>query len=190
MSEHTNEPLEAEELMPNLNADDNVAGTNVMNDEITTEDNLAKLQGEVDEWKDKYTRLFAEFDNFKKRSFKEKMELIQTGGKDVIMAMLDVLDDANRAEKQMETATDMQALKEGMMLVINKLKHSLQTKGLKPFDSIGEMFDVEKHEAVTEIPAPNPDMQGKVLDELNKGYTLNDKLIRHAKVVVGKTDNE
>lgn len=190
MSENTNESLNEEVNMPNLNTDDNVAGTNVMNDEMTTEDTVSKIQAEADEWKDKYMRLFAEFDNFKKRSFKEKMEVIQTGGKDVIMSMLDVLDDANRAEKQIATATDLNALKEGMLLVINKLKSSLQSKGLKAFDSIGDVFDVEKHEAVTEIPAPTPDMQGKVIDELNKGYTLNDKLIRHAKVVVGKTEGE
>jgi molecular chaperone GrpE len=138
------------------------------------------------EWKDKYMRLFAEFDNYKKRSFKEKMEVIQTGGKDVMMPLLDVMDDMSRAEKQLETASDIEAVKEGMMLVFNKLKHALQSKGLKAFDSIGEVFDVEKHEAVTEIPASSPEMEGKVMDELQKGYTLNDKLIRHAKVVVGK----
>ena len=117
------------------------------------------------------------------------MEVIQTGGKDVMMVMLDVLDDSARAEKQMETATDIEAVKEGMKLVFNKLKNSLQQKGLKAFDSIGHEFDVEKHEAVTEIPAPTPDMEGKVIDELHKGYLLNDKLIRHAKVVVGKSPN-
>ncbi|HOZ51785.1 MAG TPA: nucleotide exchange factor GrpE [Chitinophagaceae bacterium] len=189
MSETVKETIQEEELMPNLNTDDNVAGTNNMNDEMTNEDELSKSQAETAEWKDKYLRLFAEFDNYKKRSFKEKMEVIQTGGKDVIMGMLDVLDDSARAEKQMETATDIEAVKEGMQLVFNKLKTSLQQKGLKPFDSIGEVFDVEKHEAVTEIPAPTPDMEGKVIDELHKGYLLNDKLIRHAKVVVGKSSN-
>ncbi|GBL34822.1 protein GrpE [Filimonas sp.] len=189
MSETVKETLNEEEIMPNLNADENVAGTTHMNDEMTSEDDLSKALGEAAEWKDKYMRLFAEFDNFKKRSFKEKMEVIQTGGKDVMMGMLDVLDDTIRAEKQMETATDIQAVKEGMNLVFNKLKHVLQQKGLKAFDSIGEEFDVEKHEAVTEIPAPSTDMEGKVIDELHKGYLLNDKLIRHAKVVVGKTPN-
>ena len=103
--------------------------------------------------------------------------------------MLDVVDDMGRAEKQMDTATDIEAVKEGMKLVFNKLKTTLQQKGLKSFDSIGQEFDVEKHEAVTEIPAPTTDMEGKVIDELNKGYYLNDKLIRHAKVVVGKAPN-
>jgi len=189
MSETAKGNISEEELMSNLNTDDNVAGTNHMNDEMTNEDDLSKAMAEAADWKDRYTRLFAEFDNYKKRSFKEKMEVIQTGGKDVIMSMLDVLDDTIRAEKQMETATDIEAVKEGLKLVFNKLKYALQQKGLKAFDSIGEEFDVEKHEAVTEIPAPTPDMEGKVIDELHKGYLLNDKLIRHAKVVVGKTPN-
>lgn len=186
MSERAKEPLEVEEPMPNLNADDNVAGTTHLNDAITNEDELSQARSETAEWKDKYMRLFAEFDNFKKRSFKEKMEVIQTGGKDVIVSMLEVLDDAGRAEKQIEHAADIHAVKEGLQLVFNKLRASLQQKGLKSFDSIGEVFDVEKHEAVTEIPATDPSMEGKVIDELQKGYLLNDKLIRHAKVVVGK----
>ncbi len=189
MAETIKETINEEELVPNLNSDDNVAGTLHLSEEMTNEDELGKAQSEAAEWKDKYMRLFAEFDNFKKRSFKEKMEVIQTGGKDVMMSMLDVLDDSIRAEKQMETATDIQAVKEGMNLVFNKLKNALQQKGLKAFDSIGHEFDVEKHEAVTEIPAPTAAMEGKVIDELHKGYVLNDKLIRHAKVVVGKAPN-
>jgi molecular chaperone GrpE len=154
----------------------------VMND-------IDKLELEVAEWKDKYMRLFAEFDNYKKRSFKEKMEVIQTAGKDLMLNLLEVLDDSDRAEKQMETATDVESVKNGIKLIINKLNNTLSSKGLKPFDSIGEVFDVEKHEAITEIPAPTPDMIGKVIDQVVKGYTLNDKLIRHAKVVVGKGEN-
>jgi|LakMenEpi03Aug12_release.lakeMendotaPanAssembly.Ray.scaffolds.fasta_scaffold25786_7 molecular chaperone GrpE len=157
-----------------------------LSDSTLNNESSNSLEVELAEWKDKYMRLFAEFDNYKKRSFKEKMEVIQTGGKDVMMPLLDVMDDMSRAEKQLETASDIEAVKEGMMLVFNKLKHALQSKGLKAFDSIGEVFDVEKHEAVTEIPASSPEMEGKVMDELQKGYTLNDKLIRHAKVVVGK----
>jgi molecular chaperone GrpE len=103
--------------------------------------------------------------------------------------LLEVLDDSDRAEKQMETATDVESVKNGIKLIINKLNNTLSSKGLKPFDSIGEVFDVEKHEAITEIPAPTPDMIGKVIDQVVKGYTLNDKLIRHAKVVVGKGEN-
>ena len=189
MAETIKETINEEEEVSNLNSNDNVADATNLNEEMANEDELGKSMAETAEWKDKYLRLFAEFDNFKKRSFKEKMEVIQTGGKDVIMSMLDVVDDMGRAEKQMDTATDIEAVKEGMKLVFNKLKSTLQQKGLKSFDSIGQEFDVEKHEAVTEIPAPRTDMEGKVIDELNKGYFLNDKLIRHAKVVVGKAPN-
>ncbi len=154
------------------------------NDEMSTADEKNSLQNELDEWRDKYTRLVAEFDNFKKRTYKEKSELILTGGKEVILAMLEVLDDSERAEKQMESATDLQAVKEGSLLVFNKLRHNLTQKGVKAIECKGMDFDVEKHEAVTEISMPG--MEGKVVDELEKGYLLNDKLIRHAKVVVGK----
>jgi molecular chaperone GrpE len=189
MAETIKETINEEEAVSNLNSDDNVADAMNPNEEMSNEDELGKSMAETAEWKDKYLRLFAEFDNYKKRSFKEKMEVIQTGGKDVIVSMLDVLDDMGRAEKQMETATDIEAVKEGMKLVFNKLKSTLQHKGLKSFDSIGQEFDVEKHEALTEIPSPTPELEGKVVDELTKGYYLNDKLIRHAKVVVGKAPN-
>lgn len=171
---------------------ENVVVNETINSEEITEtqmNDIDKLELEVAEWKDKYMRLFAEFDNYKKRSFKEKMDVIQTAGKDLMINLLDVVDDSERAEKQMETATDIEAVKSGIQLIINKLNNTLSSKGLKSFDSIGEVFDVEKHEAITEIPAPTPDMIGKVIDQVVKGYTLNDKLIRHAKVVVGKGEN-
>ncbi len=187
MSENEKEPIVEQEVPLDINADENVAGTSHLNDEMTNEDEATKLQAEIGEWKDKYMRLLAEFDNFKKRSYKEKADLIQTAGKEVIMCMVEVLDDSERAEKQMETATDITAIKEGTQLVFNKLRNTLQQKGLKAFESKGEEFDVEKHEAVTEIPAIG--MEGKVVDELEKGYTLNEKLIRHAKVVVGKSSD-
>jgi molecular chaperone GrpE len=178
------EPAEA--IFNQAGENENVTEETQTGENMTEETELQKWQQEVASWKDKYVRLVAEFDNYKKRSFKEKMETIQTAGKDVMMSLLDVIDDSERAEKQMATATDINALKEGMQLVFNKLKNTLHQKGLKSFDSIGEAFDVEKHEAVTEIPAPSKKMEGKVIDELQKGYLLNDKLIRHAKVVIGK----
>jgi molecular chaperone GrpE len=192
MSDNTSEIIENtanEELQPELSdtqANDNMTEEVGSSENLSEESELEKWQQQVAEWKDKYIRLVAEFDNYEKRSFKEKMETIQTAGKDVMMSLLDVLDDSERAEKQMATASDIQAIKEGMQLVFNKLKHTLNQKGLKSFESIGEPFDVEKHEAVTEIPAPSKKQEGKVLDELQKGYLLNDKLIRHAKVVIGK----
>ena len=150
------------------------------------ENGVEKLQSELNEQKDKYIRLFAEFDNFKRRNAKERMELIQTAGKDVIFALLDVLDDCDRAEKQMQTSEDLQQIKEGIQLVFGKLRNTLQARGLKAMESIETDFDVEKHEAITEIPAPQPNLVDKVVDEVQKGYYLNDKIIRFAKVVVGK----
>jgi molecular chaperone GrpE len=147
---------------------------------------IEKLQKELEEQKDKYLRLFAEFDNFKRRSAKERIELSQTAGKEVIKDLLDVVDDSERAEKQIQASADLAQIKEGVQLVFNKLRNVLQSKGLKAMESLHTDFDVEKHEAITEIPAPTEALKGKVLDEVQKGYYLNDKIIRFAKVVVGK----
>ncbi len=147
---------------------------------------LEKSKQEAAEWKDKYIRLVAEFDNFRKRSAKERLELVQTAGKDVIVSLLDVLDDCDRAQKQLETSKDIDAIKEGVLLVFNKLRNTVQAKGVKPMDTLQQPFNPDIHEAITEIPAPNDALKGKVLDELQKGYYLNDKIIRFAKVVVGK----
>jgi molecular chaperone GrpE len=169
-----------------INADENMPGTSHLNDQMEEESEAERLKGELQEQKDKYLRLVAEFDNFKRRNAKERIELIQTAGKEVISSMLDVLDDCDRAEKQLQTTQDVTQIKEGIQLVFNKLRSTLQGKGLKPMDSVNTEFDTEKHEAITEIPAPTKELQGKVVDEVTKGYYLNDKIIRHAKVVVGK----
>ena len=145
-----------------------------------------KLQKEIDEQKDKYIRLFAEFDNYKRRSAKERIELIQTAGREVITSLLDVLDDCDRAEKQLQKSEDIEQIKEGVQLVFGKLRNTLLSKGVKAMESIGTDFDVEKHEAITEIPAPTEALKDKIVDEVTKGYYLNDKLIRFAKVVLGK----
>ncbi|HUQ67247.1 MAG TPA: nucleotide exchange factor GrpE [Flavitalea sp.] len=150
------------------------------------ENETENLKNQVAELKDKYLRLVADFDNFRKRSAKERLELIQTASKDLITSLLTVLDDSERAEKQMLVTQDIEAIKEGEKLVFNKLRNTLQSKGLKPMETIGNDFNPEFHEAITEIPAPNETMKGKVLDEVEKGYYLNDKIIRFAKVVVGK----
>ena len=138
------------------------------------------------EQKNKYIRLYAEFDNFRRRTAKEKLDLIQTAGKDVISSLLDILDDCDRAEKQMQQTDDAEQLKEGALLIFNKLRNTLQARGLKAMVSLEKDFDVELHEAITEIPAPDPSLKGKVIDEVQKGYYLNDKIIRFAKVVIGK----
>jgi molecular chaperone GrpE len=150
-------------------------------------DPTESLSRELDIQKDKYLRLVAEFDNFKRRGAKERMELIQTAGKEVITSLLDVLDDCDRAEKQLnEEGFNDEQVKTGVMLVFNKLRSTLQAKGLKPMESINTEFDVHKHEAIAEVPVPDEDKKGKVIDEIVKGYYLNEKLIRFAKVIVGK----
>ncbi len=150
------------------------------------EKELEKLTKEVELYKDKYVRLFAEFDNYKRRNAKEKIELIQTAGKEVITSLLDVLDDCDRAEKQISNSNDIDHLKQGIQLVFNKLRNTLHAKGLKAMESLDSEFDVEKHESITDIEVPEKSKKGKVVDEVVKGYYLNDKLIRFAKVVVGK----
>lgn len=167
--------------------DVNQAGAQVETENVHAEEAaLDKKQQELNEMRDKYLRLVAEFDNFKKRNAKERIELMQTANKEVILAMLDVLDDADRAGKQLETAQDINIIKDGVTLVFNKLRSTLQSKGLKAMESMHTEFNADLHEAITEIPSPTEDLKGKVLDELQKGYYLNDKLIRHARVVVGK----
>ena len=150
--------------------------------QISDED---KLKTEATEWQNKYLRLYAEFDNFKRRTSKERLELLQIAGKDVISDLLPVLDDFESAQKSIETATDVVAVKEGVTLVQHKLKSILNQKGLKEMESIGKEFDADLHEGITSIPAPSADLKGKVIDELEKGYLLNDKVIRFAKVIIG-----
>jgi molecular chaperone GrpE len=169
-----------------LNADETAAGTTHLNEPVTEESEIEQLRGDIQEQKDKYLRLMAEFDNFRRRTAKERLELMQTAGKDVIVSLLDVLDDCDRAEKQIQATEDVKQIKEGVLLVFNKMRASMQSKGVKEMKSVHEEFDVEKHEAITEIPAPNDELKGKVIDEVQKGYYLNEKLIRFAKVVVGK----
>ena len=169
-----------------LNTDENMAGTFHLNEDVEDENALEKLKAELEEQKDKYLRLYAEFDNFKRRSAKERVEYTQMAGKDVITSLLQVLDDCDRAEKQIKNTDDITSIKEGVQLVFSKLRSSLQSRGLKPMESIGQPFNPDLHEAITEIPAPTPKLQGVVLDEIEKGYYLNDKIIRFAKVVVGK----
>ena len=147
---------------------------------------LDTLKKEVEEHKEKFIRLYAEFDNFKRRNAKERVELIQTAGREVIQSMLEVLDDCERAEKQMNQSEDLKLIKEGIGLVFNKIRNILQSRGLKEMKSIGEAFNPDFHEAITEIPVPDETMKGKIVDEVEKGYTLNDKIIRFSKVVVGK----
>ncbi|MDT3405669.1 molecular chaperone GrpE [Mucilaginibacter terrae] len=155
-------------------------------EEVKTEVSAeAKLKEDLAQANDKYLRLYAEFDNFKRRTTKERVELLQTAGKEVIVSLLPVLDDFERAIKATETATDVNAVKEGITLVQSKLKNILTQKGLKEMEARGTIFDADIHEAITNIPAPTDDLKGKVVDELEKGYYLGDKVVRYAKVIVG-----
>jgi molecular chaperone GrpE len=169
-----------------INTDENMSGTTHLNEPLTNEPEMEALRAELEEMKDKFLRKVAEFENFKKRSLKERMELIQTAGKEVIIDLLEVLDDCARAERQMNASEDVVSAKEGINLVFNKLRNLLSAKGLKPMEAINKDFNPDLHEAITEIPAPAEGLKGKVLDEIEKGYYLNDKIIRYAKVVVGK----
>ncbi|MGB8194434.1 MAG: nucleotide exchange factor GrpE [Chitinophagaceae bacterium] len=163
-------------------ATDNTIGQ----DDAGLTDEVQKLKTEVGEFKEKYLRQIAEFDNFRKRTSRERLELIQTAGREVIVSLLDVLDDCDRAQQQMDKTPDSDSVREGVLLVFNKLRNTLTAKGLKPMESMGQEFNPDLHEAVTEIPVTSAELKGKVIDELQKGYYLNDKIIRFAKVVVGK----
>ncbi|WP_298515586.1 nucleotide exchange factor GrpE [uncultured Kordia sp.] len=152
-------------------------------EEVSAEE---KLQEELAKEKDKFLRLFAEFENYKKRTSKERVELFKTAGKDVVVAMLPVLDDFDRALIEINKA-EAEELKKGVELISNKLREALKSKGLAEVKvEAGDTFDAEDHEAVTQIPAPSDDMKGKIIDVLEKGYTLGDKVIRYPKVVVGQ----
>jgi len=172
-----------EALSSFLNADESRAGSELSE---SNDEEVEKLTAELAEMKDKHLRMVAEFDNFRRRNAKERVELTQTAGKDIIESLLVVLDDIDRAAKQLETTTDITVLKEGVSLVFNKMKLIMQQKGLRVMEAKNEVFNPDLHEAITEIPAFNPKMVGKVIDVVEAGYYLNDKLIRHAKVVVGK----
>ena len=181
---------EVNKTMENI-ADDllNKAENTDKNDapEINTDLSIEqKLIQEIQDQKDKYIRLLAEFENYKRRTAKERIDLISSAGKDILTNFLDVLDDCERAEKNLLDETkSIQIQQEGILLVFNKFKSIMQAKGVKQMNCIGEVFEVEKHEAITEIQTTD-DMKGKVVDELIKGYYLNDKIIRYAKVVIGK----
>lgn len=144
-----------------------------------------ELKQQLEEMKDKYMRLFAEFENYKRRTLKEKAEWFKTAAEDTMAALLPILDDFDRARKFAKDNED-KGWSEGIELLYQKLYAALKSKGLEPMDTTGEMFDPEIHDAITEIPAAEEEMKGRVIDTVEKGYKLNNKIIRHAKVVVGK----
>ena len=186
--------MKAEEL--NVEETQNTAEEQPQNDQaeeaapLTHEEQLEKeleeAQTAIEEQKDKYLRLSAEFDNYRKRTIKEKAELILNGGEKSISSILPVIDDFERAIKTMETAKDVSAVKEGVELLYNKFMAVLAQNGVKVIETKDQPLDTDYHEAIAVIPAPSEEQKGKILDCVQTGYTLNDKVIRHAKVVVGE----
>ncbi len=170
-----------------VNVNGGTAGTETGTAEngAETADKADAKDREIAELKDKYLRLYADFENFRRRTAKEKLDLIASANESLLVALLPVVDDFERAKQSLETSTDVATLKEGVNLIQNKLVKTLEGKGLKPMVAKGEVFDADLHESVTQFPAPSDDMKGKVIDEIEKGYYLNDKVIRFAKVIIG-----
>jgi molecular chaperone GrpE len=175
-------PVENE--MNNPNAEEQ--GDATPGNEYSVEEQYARLQRDYAELQDKYIRTIAEFDNFRRRTLKERLELMNTAARDTIQALLPALDDFDRVKTAGELPNSPEPFGEGIKLVYHKLYNILHAQGLEPMESNGQPFDAEFHEAITEIPAPAEDLKGKVIDTLEKGYKLKDKMIRYAKVVVGK----
>jgi molecular chaperone GrpE len=148
--------------------------------------NIEEYQKQINELQDKYIRLMAEFDNFRKRSLRERMELLKSAGEDVLVSVLPVIDDFERGLDAIEKSSDIEAVKQGIQLIYNKFKDFLIQRGVKEIEAIKQDFNVDIHEAITKIPAPQDDLKGKVVDVIQKGYYLNEKVIRYAKVVVGE----
>lgn len=168
-----------EQTNTNPETDNKEAGAGNLSTEQTPEEKYVELN-------DKFLRLYSEFDNYRKRTNKEKIELISTAGAGILKDLLPVLDDFERAIINNEQVNEPETLKEGFHLIYNKFKSTLETKGLKPMVTVGELFDSELHEAVANVPAPSDEMKGKIMDDVEKGYFLHDKVVRYAKVVVGQ----
>lgn len=149
-------------------------------------DELSELQKKYDELNDSHLRLRAEFDNYRKRTLREKSDLIKNGGENALTSLLPVIDDFERALDNIHKATDLAAIAEGVDLIYNKFTAYLNSQGVRPIEVVGKAFDLESSEAIAKIPAPQPELKGKVVDCVQRGYTLNDKVIRHSKVVVGE----
>lgn len=178
LQEHINKAADpAEKTVENTPADENA--------EQPENDKLAETEAKLAELQDKYLRQVAEFDNYRKRTMKEKAELILNGGEKTITAFLPILDDMERALKNMEKAEDVAAVKEGVELIFQKFIKTLETQGVKRIDTENADFNTDMHEAIAQVPAPTEEMKGKVIDCVQTGYTLNDKVIRHSKVAVG-----
>jgi len=170
--------MEDEDINGNATSEDNVKEEQI--------DPVTELQEQYENEKDRYLRLFAEFENYKKRTGRERIDLFKTAGQDVIVSLLPVMDDFDRALKEIEKSDD-DSLYKGVELISNKLRETLRAKGLEVIETKpGDAFNADHHEAVTQIPAPTPDLRGKIIDVLEMGYTLGEKIIRYPKVVIGQ----
>lgn len=170
-----------------LSSDSENAGEQEPEDEVDQlKKKVSELEAKLENEKKEYLFLMADFDNFRKRTLREKSELIQNGGEKVLKGILPIMDDFERAIKASETSDDSASMKEGMLLIYQKLQKFLQQNGVKEMDAADDTFDTEKHEAISVVPVPDEDKKGKILDTVQKGYTINDKVLRHAKVVVAQ----
>ena len=178
---------ETEAQQPTAEASaENPASDNMAEATEDAGDKSAQLAEAVKEWQDKYLRLSAEFDNYRKRTLKEKMELVATGGEDVIKSLLGVMDDIDRALVAMEPAKDVDSVRQGVVLIHQKLMDTLRARGLEEIEAIGQELDTDLHEAVAKVPVQEEEKKGKIIDVVQKGYKLKDKVTRYAKVVVGE----
>ncbi len=157
-----------------------------LSEKIPIEEQLAEKDQKINELQEKYLRLTAEFDNFRKRTTREKIELMKSAGEDVLAGLLPVIDDFERGLGSIDKSGDIDSVKEGISLIYNKFKEFIKQKGVKEIDAMHKEFDTDLHDAVTKIPAPEEELKGKVVDVIEKGYLLNDKVIRYSKVVVGE----
>ena len=187
----TNNTMTPEETIPTNEAEIETLASDAqvaVETEVETLDDQPatdKLQTELAELKDKYLRLYADFENFRRRTSKEKLDLMATANEELMKAVLPVVDDFERAMASFENATEVEPLKEGVGLIYSKLYKTLEAKGLKPMTAKGETLDADLHESIAQFAAPTEDLKGKIIDEVEKGYFLNEKVIRYAKVVVG-----
>ncbi|MDY2867031.1 MAG: nucleotide exchange factor GrpE [Sodaliphilus sp.] len=194
MSKKEQEQVKEEELQQeetqteaqNAEVESQNAETEQSAKEETPEDKIAALQAELEKSQKEYLFLMAEFDNYRKRTVKEKAELIKNGGEKAMLGLLPVIDDFERAIDAIDKSSDVEGLKEGVDLIYNKFMKYLESQQVKPMESTGTDFDADIYEAVTTFPAPDESMKGKVIDTVQKGYTINEKVLRHAKVVVGQ----
>ena len=187
MENQGNEPLENETVNNKPeNGNETEAEAKTEEHELTPEERIAELEQELEKEKKEYLFLMAEFDNFRKRTMKEKIEIMKNGAEKAMSDILPVIDDFERALQAMGEQTDMKSLKEGVELIYNKFIKYLEANGVKAIDSNKAEFDTELHEAVANFPTPEEELKGKVIDTVQKGYKINDKVLRHAKVVVGQ----